>query len=73
MKRKKRSAQKEKLLHARRSPKAGRPPEATVAPPRVRRRQRTAHAAVRKDTMILQAAQGPRVIWGVTKPKVKKG
>ena len=53
-----------------RSPKAGRPPE--VAPPRMRRRQKTAHGAVRKDTMILQAADGPRVIWGVTKPKVKK-
>lgn len=53
-----------------RSPKAGRPPAA--AAPSVRRGQKTAHAAVRKDTMILQAADGPRVIWGVTKPKVKK-
>lgn len=56
-----------------RSPKAGRPPEEAVAPPRVRRRQKTAHAAVKKDTMILQAPEGPRVLWGVTKPKVKKG
>jgi hypothetical protein len=39
----------------------------------VRRRQKTAHTAVRKDTMILEAPQGPRVLWGVTKPKVKKG
>jgi hypothetical protein len=39
----------------------------------VRRRQRTAHVAVKKDTMILEAAEGPRVLWGVTKPKVKKG
>ncbi len=53
-----------------RSPKAGRPPE--MASPRVRRGQKTAHVAVRKDTMMLQAADGPRVIWGVTKPKVKK-
>ena len=53
-----------------RSPKAGRPPE--VAAPSVRRGQKTAHVAVRKDTMILQAADGPRVIWGVTKPKIKK-
>ena len=56
-----------------RSPKAGRPPEEAVAPPRVRRRQKTAHAAVKKDTMIMQASRGPRVIWGVTKPKIKKG
>jgi hypothetical protein len=56
-----------------RSPKAGRPVEEAVAPPRVRRRQKTAHASVRKDTMILEAPQGPRVIWGVTKPKIKKG
>ncbi len=55
----------------RRSPKAGRPPEALS--PRERRRQKTAHVAVRKDTMIFQAPEGPRVIWGVTKPKVKKG
>jgi hypothetical protein len=56
-----------------RSPKAGRPPREAVAPPRVRRRQRTAHASVKKDTMLFQAARGPRVVWGVTKPKVKKG
>jgi hypothetical protein len=56
-----------------RSPKAGRPPEEAVAPPRVRRRQKTARASVRKDTMILEAPRGPRVIWGVTKPKIKKG
>jgi hypothetical protein len=56
-----------------RSPKAGRPPEDRAVPPRVRRRQKTAHAAVKKDTMMLQAAEGPRVLWGVTKPKIKKG
>lgn len=56
-----------------RSPKAGSPPRESSVPPRVRRRQRTAHAAVRKDTMLSQAAQGPRVLWGVTKPKIKKG
>jgi hypothetical protein len=59
-------------LRPTRSPKAGRPPRETVAPPRVRRRQKTAHAAVRKDSMLLQAPDGPRVVWGVTKPKVKK-
>lgn len=57
----------------RRSPKAGRPLEEGVAPPRVRRRQKTAHASIKKGTMLLQAPQGPRVVWGVTRPKVKKG
>jgi hypothetical protein len=61
-----------KALKAVRSPKAGRPPVEIMSSPRVRRRQKTAHVAVRKDTMILQAAEGPRVLWGVTKPKVKK-
>jgi hypothetical protein len=61
-----------KTLVARRSAKAGRPPQESPATPRVRRRQKTAHVAVRKDTMLMQAADGPRVRWGVTKPKVKK-
>jgi hypothetical protein len=56
-----------------RSPKAGRPPVEDVAPPRVRRRRKTARAAFKKDTTLHQAAEGPRVVWGVTKPKVKKG
>jgi len=60
------------VLRAARSAKAGRPPEESISSPRVRRRQKTAHTAVRKDTMILQATDGPRVLWGVTKPKVKK-
>ncbi len=56
-----------------RSPKAGSPPpRETVTAPRVRRRQKTARAAVRKDTMILQAERGPRVLWGRTQPKIKK-
>lgn len=58
---------------AARSPKAGSPPEDRAVPPRVRRRQKTTHAAVKKDTMMLQAADGPRVLWGVTTPKIKKG
>lgn len=62
----------QKVLRAARSAKAGRPPEESISSPRVRRRQKTAHAAVKKDTMILQAADGPRVLWGVTKPKIKK-
>lgn len=58
---------------ASRSKKAGRPPETRVVAPRVARRMKSARAAFRKDTTIHQAAQGPRVLWGVTKPKVKKG
>ena len=58
---------------AARSPKAGRPPETRATAPRVRRRQKTATTAFRKDTTIHQAAEGPRVVWGVTKPKIKKG
>ncbi|HEY7653483.1 MAG TPA: hypothetical protein VIG07_11715 [Methylomirabilota bacterium] len=42
-------------------------------PARVRRRQKSARAAFRKDTTIHQAAAGPRVVWAVTKPKIKKG
>lgn len=68
----KRRARRAKTLVACRSPKAGRPPHETPAAPRVRRRQKTARAAVRKDGMLMQAADGPRVRWGVAKPKVKK-
>lgn len=61
-----------KVIVPRRSAKAGRPPREDVAPPRVRRRRKTATVAVRKDTMLMEAAEGPRVRWGVTKPNVKK-
>lgn len=56
-----------------RSVKAGRPPAEPVAPARVRRRQKTSHAAFVKDTTVHQAAEGPRVILGMSHPKVKKG
>ena len=56
-----------------RSAKAGRPPVEAPASPAVKRRQKTARAAVRKDTTILQSPQGPRVLWGRAKPQVKKG
>jgi hypothetical protein len=65
-------ARRTKTLVARRSPKAGRPPRESPATPRVRRRQKSASAAVRKGGMLMQAAEGPRVRRGVTKPKVKK-
>lgn len=61
-----------KTLQPLRSPKAGRPPEETISPPRVRRRQKTAHVAVRKGTTLLETGHGPRVIQGAKKPKVKK-
>jgi len=56
-----------------RSPKAGRPPDPQAMPARVRRRQRSARAAFRKDTTIHQAAEGPRATWAASKPKIKKG
>jgi hypothetical protein len=65
-------ARRTKTLVASRSPKAGKPPRDMPVTPRVQRRRKTAHVAVRKDTMLMQAAEGPRVRWGVTKPKVKK-
>jgi hypothetical protein len=55
-----------------RSKKAGSPPAPTASSPQAARRAKTAHAAFRKDTTIHEAADGPRVVWGVTKPKVKK-
>lgn len=56
-----------------RSAKAGKPPAEAVASARVRRRQKTARAAFAKDTTLHQAAEGPRVILGMSRPKVKKG
>jgi hypothetical protein len=67
-----RMARKEKSLKPARSSKAGRPPEEIVSSPRVRRRQKTAHVAVRKGTTILEAAHGPRVREAAKRPKVKK-
>lgn len=40
-----------------RSKKAGRPSEPRPETPRVRRRQKTAQAAVRKDTLLLQPSR----------------
>ncbi len=57
---------------ASRSPKSGVPREAPAAPARVRRRQRTARVAVRKDTTAFEAAEGVRVAWGRGTPKVPK-
>jgi hypothetical protein len=65
-------ATREQPVRGPRSPKAGRPPEDTVVPGQVQRRRKTARAAFRKDTTVFQAAEGPRVLWGRTKPKIKK-
>ena len=59
--------------NATRSKKAGRPPEPTAVPARVRRRLKTATSAVRKDTMLLQSAQDPRARWPAARPKYRKG
>jgi hypothetical protein len=55
-----------------RSAKAGRPPEPAPVNPRTRRRQKTARAAVRKDTMLLQTPD-TRARWPASRPKFKKG
>jgi hypothetical protein len=56
----------------RRSAKAGSPPKAAVSPPRVKRRKKSATAAVRKDTTLSQAAEGPRAAWPASRPSWKK-
>ncbi|MBI1893566.1 MAG: hypothetical protein HYS14_05600 [Candidatus Rokubacteria bacterium] len=65
-------ASRRKPVQPSRSPKAGRPPERVISSRRVRRREKTAHVAVRKDTTLFETDHGPRVVWGVTKPKIKK-
>jgi hypothetical protein len=55
-----------------RSKKAGRPPEPHADSPRVRRRQKTAQAAVRKDTTWQQPAADPRARWPASRPKYPK-
>lgn len=63
---------KKRAMRSLRSAKAGRPPQELSATPRVRRRQKTATAAVRKDTMLLQSAEDPRARWPASKPKFGK-
>jgi hypothetical protein len=48
---------------ASRSPKAGRPPKPTAPAARVKRRQKRATAAVKKDTMVMQTTKDPRAGW----------
>ncbi len=46
-----------------RSVKAGRPPKDVIPTP---------HAAVRKDTMLVQTDRGPRARWPASRPEFKK-
>ncbi len=55
-----------------RSKQAGQPPLPVAAAPRVRRWQKSAKAAVRKDTTVLQSLQDPRARWPASKPKFPK-
>lgn len=55
-----------------RSAKAGRPPVDAASSKRVRRRRKTAHATVKKDTMLMQAERPPRTVWGAKSPRRKK-
>ena len=54
---------------AARSAKAGKPPREVTPPPRG---QKTASAAVRKDTMLMQTDHGPRARWPASRPEFKK-
>jgi hypothetical protein len=55
-----------------RSKKAGSPPKSVTSSPRVRRRTKSAKAAVRKDTTLSETEKGPRVAWAGSKPSWKK-
>jgi hypothetical protein len=52
-----------------RSVKAGRPPKEVTL---TSRGEKTAHAAVRKDTMLMQTDRGPRVRWPASRSEFKK-
>jgi hypothetical protein len=56
-----------------RSRKAPAPPApAGSMKPQAKRRQPSAVAAVRKDSMILQTNEGPRAAWSASKPMFQK-
>ena len=65
-------ATRKKTAAPRRSPKAGRPPQTSARPARVKRRSKTAHAAVKKDTMLVQTERDPRARWSGSRPAWKK-
>jgi hypothetical protein len=53
----------------RRSPKAGRPDRPATGSPQAKRRQRSAKAAVRRDTMLLQSDVSRRIESRLAPPK----
>ena len=57
---------------AKRSAKAGSPPAEAKGSPQVRRRQRSARAAVSKGTTLFATDHGPRVAWPASAGKRKK-
>ena len=65
-------ASRKSLKPALRSKKAGQPAQELPAVPRVRRRQKTATAAMRKDTAVFQSSEDPRARWPASKPKYHK-
>src|SRR5262249_6898652 len=65
-------ARRKPPLSGRRSPKAGHPPEETTLSTRVRRRRKTAHVAVRKDTTVFQTPEGPRKPWRRARRRFKE-
>jgi hypothetical protein len=72
---KKRSTKAKRKTPARtgRSPKAGRPPAGKTAQrSQVERRKRSATAAVKKDTTVLQSDAGTQVVWGANQVRPTK-
>ena len=55
-----------------RSKKAGQPPKAAATRLQVKRRQRSASAAVKKGTTMLQTDQGTKVAWGANQRRPTK-
>ena len=63
---------KTRTLESVRSAKAGRPPREMGVTAQGRRRRKSATTAVKKDTMIMQAARGPRCRWPASRTEFKK-
>lgn len=65
-------APRKATLRAPRPKKAGQPAQDIPVTPRVRRRQKTATAAMRKDTTVFQTSEDPRARWPASRPKYHK-
>jgi hypothetical protein len=55
-----------------RSPKAGQPPDDRPVAARTRRRQKSATAAFRKDSTLVESPSDPRARWPASRPKFPK-